>query len=136
MAPIEMMGAILFPRMSHAGAGDTASFLEILLMPAPSTIGQVRDVFPKLGELTDKVVFGDVWERPGLSKRDRSLITVAALAALYRPDQLKGHVWRALDNGVTRDEIVEVITHLAFYAGWANAGTAALIAKQVFDERK
>src|SRR6185503_5248135 len=104
-------------------------------MAAPSTIGQVRDVFPKLGELTDKVVFGDVWERPGLSKRDRSLVTVAALTALYRPDQIRGHVWRALDNGVTREEIVELITHLAIYAGWPNAGTAALIAKQVFEER-
>lgn len=101
----------------------------------PSTIGQVRDVFPKLGELTDRVVFGDVWERPGLSKRDRSLITVAALTALYRPDQLRGHLWRALDNGVTKDEIGELITHLAFYAGWPNAGTAALIAKAVFQER-
>ncbi len=104
-------------------------------MPAPSTIGQVRDVFPKLGELTDKVVFGDVWEREGLSKRDRSLVTVAALTALYRPDQLRGHLWRALDNGVTREEICELITHLAFYAGWPNAGSAALIAKQVFAER-
>ena len=105
-------------------------------MAAPSTISQVRDVFPKLGELTDKVVFGDVWERKGLSKRDRSLITVAALTALYRPDQLKGHIWRALDHGVTQEEIVELITHLAFYAGWPNGGTAALIAKQVFAERK
>ena len=101
-----------------------------------STINQIRDVFPKLGELTDKLLFGDVWERKQLSKRDRSLITVAALVALYRPDQLRGHVWRALENGVTREEIGEVITHLAFYAGWANAGTAALIAKQVFEERK
>jgi 4-carboxymuconolactone decarboxylase len=102
----------------------------------PSTIGQVRDVFPKLGELTDSVLFGDVWERKGLSKRDRSLITVAALTALYRPDQLRGHIWRALDNGVTRDEIVELITHLGFYSGWPNAGTAALTAKQVFEDRK
>jgi 4-carboxymuconolactone decarboxylase len=86
-------------------------------MAAPSTISQVRDVFPKLGELTDNVLFGDVWERKGLSKRDRSLITVAALTALYRPDQLKGHVWRAMDNGVTRDELIEVMTHMAFYAG-------------------
>jgi len=101
-----------------------------------STINQVRDVFPKLGELTDKLLFGEVWERKQLSKRDRSLITVAALVALYRPDQLRGHLWRALENGVTREEISEVITHLAFYAGWANAGTAALIAKQVFEERK
>lgn len=101
----------------------------------PSTIGQVRDVFPKLGEITDRVVFGDVWERPGLGKRERSLITVAALVTLCRPDQLRGHLWRALDNGVTRDEIVEVITHLAFYTGWPNGGTAALVAKEVFKER-
>jgi 4-carboxymuconolactone decarboxylase len=105
-------------------------------MPAPSTIGQVRDVFPKLGELTDKVVFGDIWERKGLAKRDRSLITVAALVALNAPDQLKGHLWRALDNGVTREEIIEVITHLAFYCGWPSGGSAALVAKQVFQERK
>ena len=71
-----------------------------------------------------------------LNHRDRSVLTVAGLTALYRPDQLKGPLWRALDNGVTREEIVELITHLAFYAGWANAGSAALIAKQVFQERK
>jgi 4-carboxymuconolactone decarboxylase len=102
----------------------------------PSTIAQVRDVFPKLGEISDKVLFGDVWERKQLSKRDRSLITVAALTALYRPDQLRGHLWRALDNGVTQEEIIELITHLGFYAGWPNAGTAALIAKEVFKERR
>jgi 4-carboxymuconolactone decarboxylase len=104
-------------------------------MAAPSTIGQVRDTFPKLGELTDDVLFGDVWERKGLSKRDRSLATVAALVALHRPDQLRGHLWRALDNGVTREEIVELITHLTFYAGWPNGGSAAVVAKQVFAER-
>ena len=101
----------------------------------PSTIAQVRDVFTKLGEISDQVVFGDVWERKQLSKRDRSLITIAALTALYRPDQLRGHLHRALDNGVKKDEIIEVITHLAFYAGWPNGGTAALIAKEVFKER-
>ena len=100
-----------------------------------STINQVRDVFPKLGELTDKLLFGDVWERTQLSKRDRSLITVAALVALCRPDQLRGH-WRALENGVAREEIGEVITHLAFYAGWPTAGSAAPIARQVFEERQ
>ena len=105
--------------------------------PAPVTAREVvRPVAPKLIDLSEKVLFGDVWERPGLSKRDRSLITVAALTAMYRTDQLQGHLERALANGVTREEIGEVITHLAFYAGWPNAGTAALIAKQVFEERK
>jgi 4-carboxymuconolactone decarboxylase len=101
----------------------------------PSTIGQVRDVFPKLGELTDQVLFGDVWERKGLSKRDRSLATVTALAVIGQSEQLRGHLWRALDNGVTREEIIELMTHLAFYCGWANAGSAALVAKRVFEER-
>jgi 4-carboxymuconolactone decarboxylase len=104
-------------------------------MPAVSTIAKVRDVFPKLGELTDKVVFGDVWERKGLAKRDRSLVTLSALVVVDAPDQLRGHLWRALDNGVTKEEIVELITHLAFYAGWARAGTAALVAKEIFTER-
>ena len=103
---------------------------------APSgVIAQVRDVFPKLGELTDKVVFGDIWERKGLSKRDRSLIVIASLITQASTEQLRGHLWRALDNGVTREEITEVVTHLAFYAGWANAGSAALVVKQVFAER-
>ena len=108
-------------------------------MPAskspPTTIAAVKDIVPKLAELTEKVVFGDVWARPDLSKRDRSFATVAALVALYRPDQLKGHIWRALDNGVTREELSELFTHLAFYAGWPNGISAAQVAKQVFEER-
>ena len=91
---------------------------------------------PKLVELSETVLYGDVWERPGLSKRDRSLITVAALTALCRSDQLPGHIERALGNGVTREELGELITHLAFYAGWPAAMTAGRIAKTVFDARK
>src|SRR6202011_2192927 len=96
---------------------------------------RLRAVVPKLADLTEGVLFGDVWERPGLSKRDRSLITVGVLTALYRTDQLRGHIGRALDNGVTREEIGELITHLAFYAGWPTAVNAASVAKQVFEER-
>ena len=70
---------------------------------------------------------------PGLSKRDRSLITVASLIALYRTDQLRGHIRRALDNGVTKEEIGEVITHMAFYGGWPTAANAVQVAKQVYD---
>ncbi|HZN86299.1 MAG TPA: carboxymuconolactone decarboxylase family protein [Burkholderiales bacterium] len=101
----------------------------------PTTIAAVKDIVPKLAELTEKVLFGDVWARPGLSRRDRSLATVAALIALHRPDQLKGHIWRALDNGVTQEELSELFTHLAFYAGWANGIGAAQVAKQVYEER-
>jgi 4-carboxymuconolactone decarboxylase len=95
----------------------------------------IGDIAPKLAELTDDVLFGDVWDRPGLSHRDRSLITVAALVALYRGGQLPGHLNRALDNGVTKDEIVELITHLAFYSGWPTAIQAMTTAKEVFAGR-
>lgn len=101
----------------------------------PATIAQVKDIVPKLAELTERVVFGEVWSRPGLSQRDRSLITVAALIALARDDQLKGHIWRAMDNGVTKEELSEIFTHLAFYAGWPNGISAAKVAKAVYEER-
>lgn len=90
---------------------------------------------PKLVQLTDDVLFGDLWERPQLSKRDRSLATVAALIALYRPDQLRFHLGRAVENGVTQEELIEVITHLAFYAGWPSAMTAIQLAKEVFSRQ-
>jgi 4-carboxymuconolactone decarboxylase len=94
--------------------------------------GPYADIAPALDEITQGVLFGDVWERPGLSKRDRSLITVATLIAGYRTNELPFHLKRALENGVTKDELVEVITHLAFYAGWPPASTAVSIARQVF----
>ena len=97
--------------------------------PAQRAIG---DVAPKLAQLTDDVLFGDVWARPGLSPRDRSPVTVAALVALYRGNELPSHLRRALENGVTRDELVEAITHLAFYAGWPSAMSAMRAAKEVF----
>jgi 4-carboxymuconolactone decarboxylase len=90
---------------------------------------------PKLAELTTDVVFADVWERPGLSKRDRSLIVVASLLSLGRSEQLKAHLDRALQNGVTQDELAEVITHLAFYSGWPTAVTAVGLLDQVLNER-
>ena len=88
------------------------------------------EVAPKMAELSANVLFGDVWERPGLSKRDRSLITVAALIALYRTDQLRGHLRRALDNGVTKEEIGEVISPMALFGGWATAANAVQGGKQ------
>ena len=100
--------------------------------PFPSTRDRIGDVAPKLVDLTEKVLFGDVWERPGLSKRDRSVITVSALVAMNRTDQLPFHLRRALENGVTKDELVELITHLAFYAGWPPAMSAISLAKEAF----
>lgn len=94
----------------------------------------VYELIPKLGQLRDDVLFGDVWEQPDLSKRDRSLITVAVLTALYRTDELRGHMRRALENGVTQEELGGLITHLAFYAGWPTAVNAGRVALEIFDE--
>jgi 4-carboxymuconolactone decarboxylase len=105
--------------------------------PAQPTRAQqvIGDFSPKLVQLTDDVLFGDVWARPLLSPRDRSLVTISALIAMNRPDQLRSHLVRARDNGVTKDEIVESITHLAFYAGWPSAITAVTVAKEVFENQ-
>jgi len=101
----------------------------------PSAIQKSLGGFaPKLVELTDNVLFGDVWERPELSKRDRSLVTVAALIALNRPDQLRFHLGKAVEIGVKEQELIEVITHLAFYAGWPSAMTAIMVAKELFSK--
>jgi 4-carboxymuconolactone decarboxylase len=108
-------------------AGDSAQ---------PSRAQQLMgDIAPKLAQLTDSVLFGDVWARPGLSRRDRSLVTVSALIAMNRPDQLRSHLALARENGVTRDELIEAITHLAFYAGWPSAVSAVSVAKEVLPQR-
>jgi 4-carboxymuconolactone decarboxylase len=93
------------------------------------------DVAPALGDYTDNVLFGDVWKRPQLSPRDRSLVTVSSLVAQYRINELPFHLKFALENGVTREELIEAITHLAFYAGWPTASTAVAIARRVFAEQ-
>lgn len=93
------------------------------------------DFAPKLAELTDSTLYADIWERPGLSKRDRSLATVSALIALNRPDQLRSHLVLAIQNGMTREELAEAITHLAFYAGWPSAVSAVAAAKEVLPAR-
>jgi 4-carboxymuconolactone decarboxylase len=106
-------------------------------MPGPSNPARALfgDIAPALGAYTDDVLFGDVWTRPDLSPRDRSLITVAALVAGYRVNELPFHIGKALDNGVTRAEIGEAITHLAFYSGWPCASSAVTIARKVFADR-
>lgn len=96
---------------------------------------KLRAVTPKLFELVEDVAYGDIWERPGLTKRERSLITLAALVGMRQTDQMRSHMEKALDNGVTGDEIGEMITHLAIYAGFPAAISAALVARPLLIEQ-
>jgi len=100
---------------------------------APRPPDSLRRIAPKLASLTTEVLFNDVWERTELSKRDRSLVTCATLTALYRPEQLRFHLRLALENGVKKEELAELITHIAFYAGWPCALQAAQIADEVLN---
>ncbi len=92
------------------------------------------DIAPHLADITDNALFGDVRENPALSPRDRSLVTIASLISLYRTNETPFHLKRALENGVTRDEIIGTIPHLAFCAGWPPAMTALQIARKLFEE--
>jgi 4-carboxymuconolactone decarboxylase len=101
---------------------------------APSVAPRAMTEFaPQLAELTNRVLFGEVWPGPGLSQRDRSIVTVSALIAMNRPDQLRSHLGRARANGVTKEEVAALITHLAFYAGWPSAVSAVNVASEVFE---
>src|SRR3954449_4723660 len=90
------------------------------------------DFAPALVGFTDNVLFGDVWERTELSRKERSLVTVAALVAMGNTDQLRFHLDFAKSNGATEAELIEAITHLAFYAGWPKAMAAMTVAKEIF----
>ena len=103
--------------------------------PATAAQKSIGDFAPKLAELTDHVLFGEIWERPQLSKRDRSLITCAALVATGKTEQMNFHFPRAIENGVTQEELVELITHLAFYVGWPSAMSAVARAKELLGKK-
>jgi 4-carboxymuconolactone decarboxylase len=106
----------------------------------PKQVGGGRNLFgdfaPKLAALTDDVLFGDVWNRPELAARDRSLLTVAALIAGGNTEQLEFHLGHAIKNGVTESELIEAITHVTFYAGWPRGMAAMGVAKTLFTENK
>jgi 4-carboxymuconolactone decarboxylase len=104
------------------------------MLPPSSSRNKVRPVVPKLAEVSESVIYGDIWERPQLSKRERSLITLAALVGMRQTDQLRSHMERAMMNGVTHEEISEVLTHLAFYCGFPAALSGALVALPLFEQ--
>jgi 4-carboxymuconolactone decarboxylase len=95
----------------------------------------IGDIAPKLAELTDEVLFGDVWARPGLAPRERSIATVAALVVLNRTEQLPFHLRRARDNGLADAALVELFTHLAFYGGWPVAFSALGVLRRLDDKQ-
>lgn len=129
-ASLFLSDAILNVAMAQSRPATTS---EAAAAPKPSRAQQLMGATaPKLADLTDRVLYGDIWERPELSKRDRSLVTVTALIVLNRPDQLRSHLALARQNGVTEAELIETITHLAFYSGWPSAVSAIAVAKEVF----
>ena len=105
------------------------------LLPAALTDDDVRSVSPVLEQYTKEMLLNEVWKRPGLSPRDRSVVTVAALIARIQMIEMPYHFALALDNGLKPAELSEAITHLAFYAGWANAMSAVAVAKDIFRQR-
>ena len=135
-ASLILAGAMCLPVNAPAQPASTpapsASSTNTPQTPARRLLGEMA---PKLADLTDTVLFGDVWSRPQLSRRDRSLVTVSALIAMNRPDQLRSHLALARRNGLTQEELIEAMTHLAFYAGWPNAVAAVTIAKEVFENK-
>jgi 4-carboxymuconolactone decarboxylase len=138
---LKMLARSLFVAASLLLSGGVTSMANAQSPPpaaAPAQQSRAQQLMgataPKLAELTDDVLYADIWERPQLSKRDRSLVTVTALIALNRPDQLRSHMALARQNGVTEEELVETITHMAFYSGWPSAVSAVAIAKDVFQK--
>jgi 4-carboxymuconolactone decarboxylase len=95
----------------------------------------LKAIAPEFAQLTQDFLFGDIWKRPGLSQRDKSLITVACLVALNRNEQVEFHLKKALENGLAKEELVAAITHIAFYAGWPTAASGFGHLKRVIDQQ-
>jgi 4-carboxymuconolactone decarboxylase len=104
--------------------------------PSAAKGSELSEVAPGFVEMTDRILYGEVWERGGLSKRDRSLLTVASLMTANRHQQLEAHLGLALDNGVTKEELGEALLHLAFYASWPAAVTASRTLLDVVEKRE
>jgi 4-carboxymuconolactone decarboxylase len=98
-------------------------------------IDDLKALAPEFAKLTQDFLFGDIWERPGLSKRDKSLITVTCLVALNRIEQVEFHLKKAFKNGLTKEELVAAITHIAFYAGWPTAASGLNHLQSVIDKQ-
>ena len=123
----------LFFRLLISGLMSCLATVTFAQQPPPPS--GAYDAAPYLGQVRDTYVYGDIWERPNLTKRDRSMITVAVNQALYATNELRLHMGRALDNGVTQTEISEIIAHVLWYSGFPTGVNAARVAAEVFAER-
>jgi 4-carboxymuconolactone decarboxylase len=122
------------PGLALAETSPAKTTWSLLMSEEPTNARKsFGDIAPHLAEITDKVLFGDVWANTTLSPRDRSLVTITSLISLYRINELPFHLKKAVENGITKDEIIETITHLAFYAGWPPAMTALQIVRKELD---
>ena len=99
------------------------------------TLDDLKAVAPEFEQLTQDFLFGNIWKRPGLSQRDKSLITVTCLVALNRIEEVDIHLKKAFENGLTKEELVAAITHIAFYAGWPTAVSGFSHLKKVIDQQ-
>ncbi len=124
--------SILGPVVVISALGSLIAPQSPLAAQQPAAPVGAYDASPYLGEIRNTVLYGDIWERPQLSARDRSLITVAVTQALYATNELRIHIGRALDNGVTQSEIAELIGHVLWYSGFPTAVKAARVAAEVF----
>jgi len=116
---------------------QTQEISDMKKVTAPrASIEKLNELSPEFATLTDEVLFNDIWNRPGLAARDKSLITISVLAALGRTDQLESHIRLGLENGLTEKEIQAAMTHIAFYAGWPAAVSGLQRYKSVIDQQK
>ncbi len=122
------LATLVFAQGSQKGARPVSD-------TTPQTLSDIGTVSPALERYTQRALLGDLWRRPDLSPRDRSIVTLAALITRNQTTELADYVTLALDNGLRPSEVSEIITHLAFYSGWANATSAAAIVKDIFPQR-
>lgn len=135
VSAINVIAPILAERQVDTAALQALMDAPLLPPVDPASVEQGSQTAPKLAEVTSKVIFGDLWRRSDLSLRDRSLVTIIALAANGDTEQLPAYVRLGLENGLTRDEIMEAFTHLAFYAGLPKASGAIAVADRAFSQQ-
>lgn len=126
----------VFFNIASAAAATGSTEASKTVQPPAASIAKMKELSPSFGKLTEEVLFKDIWNRPGLSARDKSLITISVLLATGRNDQAESHIQLGLENGLTENEIESAMTQIAFYAGWPSAVVGLQKLKFVKERRK